>query len=202
MNRNRNHRKNCGKFSSLFPSFSSFSSSSRMILSGFLFFMMIIILLIGLMSLGRKTELEQFETGLGINLFESDDDDVAEQIKMKTTTNTITNTNTNKKPLLLFFSTSWCGYCKKAMGPWNSFISSHCTSVGSGANEYRGTTPSVICQNIDCTSPDANAGEMMKRYKVNYYPFFVLDKMGTVISFPNKEITSELFETFLKENVP
>jgi len=87
---------------------------------------------------------------------------------------------------LLFFSTSWCVYCKQAKPEWEQLVA-----------EYDGKTINgrkVIFTNVDCTTETPDVNKMMDQYKVEGFPTIKLIKDGQVISYDAKPTKATMMQ--------
>jgi len=100
----------------------------------------------------------------------------------------ISSGGSNGECELLFFSTSWCPYCKTAKPIWEEV-----------KNEYKDRTVNgntIIFTDVDCTNESPEVAKMMDRYKIEGFPTIKLIKGGQVIDFDAK-VTKENLEQFI-----
>lgn len=87
---------------------------------------------------------------------------------------------------LLFFYTTWCPHCKKAMPIWQKFKEDHENIL---VNKHK-----IIFREIDCDKEESLA----KQYEVEGYPTIKLIKNDEIIEYdakPNYETLQEFLQS-------
>ena len=105
------------------------------------------------------------------------------QDKMKKPEDDIANANRNKNQAqILFFSTEWCPYCKKAQPEWDKFSKKN---------------KDIVCSKIDCTDgANADVITYIQKYDIQHYPTVKMLYKGDVIDFDAK-ITEDSLTKFV-----
>jgi thiol-disulfide isomerase/thioredoxin len=100
----------------------------------------------------------------------------------------VANANHNQEQVqILFFSTEWCPYCKKAQPEWDKF-----TQKNSIVNNYK-----LVCTKMDCTNgDDADVKTNIQKYDIQHYPTVKMLFKGDIIDFDSK-ITEESLTKFV-----
>jgi hypothetical protein len=100
----------------------------------------------------------------------------------------IANANRKRKgqqAQILFFSTSWCPYCKKAEPEWEKFT------------QKMKKDNAVVCNRIDCSDGDnPETITYIQKYDIQHYPTVKMLYKGDVIDFDSK-ITEETLTKFV-----
>lgn len=101
----------------------------------------------------------------------------------------VANANRKKnsqKAQILFFSTDWCPYCKKAQPEWEKF-----------EKKMKKENNIVLCTKIDCTDAEnADVKTNIQKYDIQHYPTVKMLYNGDVIDFDAK-ITEETLTKFV-----
>jgi thiol-disulfide isomerase/thioredoxin len=100
----------------------------------------------------------------------------------------VANANHNPQQVqILFFSTEWCPYCKKAQPEWDKF-----TKKTDVVNNYK-----LICTKMDCTNgDDPDVKTNIQKYDIQHYPTVKMLFKGDIIDFDSK-ITEETLTKFV-----
>ena len=111
-------------------------------------------------------------------------------IKEKDSKN-ISNANRRTKEAdMIFFHTSWCPHCKKALPIWKDFVSTYDQTIINGYT--------INCINgaagIDCDDPKST--EIIEKYNITKFPTLKLIKDDITINF-DANITSENMTKFV-----
>ena len=111
-------------------------------------------------------------------------------IKEKDSKN-ISNANRRTKEAdIIFFHTSWCPHCKKALPIWKDFVSTYDQTIINGYT--------INCINgaagIDCDDPKST--EIIEKYNITKFPTLKLIKDDITINF-DANITSENMTKFV-----
>ena len=111
-------------------------------------------------------------------------------IKEKDSKN-ISNANRRTKEAdIIFFHTSWCPHCKKALPIWQDFVTTYDKTIINGYT--------INCINgiygIDCD--DVASTEIIEKYNITKFPTLKLTKDDTTINF-DANITSDNLTKFI-----
>ena len=103
----------------------------------------------------------------------------------------ISNANRRTKEAdMIFFHTSWCPHCKKALPIWKDFVSTYDQTIINGYT--------INCINgaagIDCDDPKST--EIIEKYNITKFPTLKLIKDDITINF-DANITSENMTKFV-----
>lgn len=96
--------------------------------------------------------------------------------------------SSNKTAHLLLFYAEWCPHCKTAKPEWDAVKEEY---DGKTINDY-----TVVFEEYNCSTPNAEIEELMNKYDVGGYPTLKLIKDGQIIEYDAK-ITKALIEQFL-----